>query len=269
MALTLLSSCSSDSSEEGSDKNVMNNSYVGYWEIPHIDVGLNNYPSYYMLLYKEGLMKGGSNLKNDDFIKTYKWKFDKSSNNLITTAIQNRHNLQWNITMKENNSWTGLALWDMTSSNKTCVASKKVDSALLYLILSRKKWIGGYEDGQLTLSNVSMSSNNAEADVRISSNSTISVYNHIHGVGGSTYKLNGSEFSYNPSRDILIKEFEESHRDQNNQEIGKIHYRFAIVHPFSYYDVKLNVAFSSEYYNEPYKSYYPTGTYDITLYPVD
>lgn len=157
LCVLLQTACSKDEESMSSNNT---SPFVGFWVIPNINA--SGGISYYMLLYSEGKMKGGStnvasSNKPLEWGSLYNWNYNDETEILATTASYGSVkavNLQWKVTLKTTESWTGLALYE--SKNSTCVANRDEGYMALSAILSTRKWVKENENsgtGTLTFSN--------------------------------------------------------------------------------------------------------------------
>lgn len=168
-----LSSCGDDSDENdnGTTSDKISKSaekFVGFWKMDGVYFNkTQKYPSTVcFLLSKDGRIYYASDEKEIGYHDYYryvvnegKWQYDEHTHILSTTARwslnKNIINPQWEITFVDNNSWSGLALWD-NNTNTSLTAycpegdydddygdtySERVDENLVSFFLSDTRWV--------------------------------------------------------------------------------------------------------------------------------
>lgn len=131
----MFSACPSDDDDEESNK--ADNVLVGYWNISNFD--------YHMVLFNGGKMASCTTNKNGSIgsISVGNWSYDNQTSILATTAEKNGINLQWHLTMVNDDNWTGIALWDNKTTQK---ATNQIDAKEIAILLNGK-WVN--ENGKL------------------------------------------------------------------------------------------------------------------------
>ena len=135
ISMCIFTACPSDDDDEHetSAYNVKEK-FMGYWVVEGIkNASQKKGVSVDFVLFKEGKMRIGS-------FDTYEtWKYDETTKILATTALINDVNLQWEITIIDDNQWAGIGLWDVTRSST--VAKQGDYNNLSYFLLTNTKWV--------------------------------------------------------------------------------------------------------------------------------
>ena len=149
MSVFLFTACpSDDDDDEGGSSGGSNKALVGYWNISTL--------KYSMVLFDNGIMKGVPYTdKSTGSIIQANWQYDEDTRILATSAINSGNNLQWHITMLNEDNWTGIALWN--DKNTTYAAQNTLDAKEITLLLDGK-WVNDAGE-TITFSPVSESYN--------------------------------------------------------------------------------------------------------------
>ena len=103
MGMCLFTACPSDDDDNNDMKKA--NALVGYWNIPTL--------KYAMVLFNEGIMicenyrqLSSYHFYSDmDVLPTNNWNYNDETGILATSAVYENNNLQWHLTMVNNNNW--------------------------------------------------------------------------------------------------------------------------------------------------------------------
>lgn len=90
-----------------------------------------------MVLFNDGIMLGSykSNKNIPNEFNLSKWTYDDQTKTLATDAAIGNNNLQWQLTMINEDSWTGLPLWNDKS---TTAANNKLEALDVAMLLNGK-----------------------------------------------------------------------------------------------------------------------------------
>ena len=202
--------------------------FIGYWTLKASDVYHDvTFPTYSIFFYQEGICQIVE-INNNEYNEFYSWDYDESLKYLSIAGLSKG---QWQITSKDDNNWSGLALYG--TGDKAYSATKKHDNMFLinrewYTVDGIKAALGA--DGTFYIY-VPHSYNSSPSSV-------VNVDNYNYILANSNYSpLTVIEDNAN---DVIRIQKEYSPRDGKAEE--KRHYMIMdIVHPYSYKDVYLNI----------------------------
>ena len=130
----LFTACPSDDDDENENSYKANDKFVGYWVVDGVkNATQKKGVSVGFVLFKEGKMRVGTNETYDT------WRYDETTRILATTAYVNEVNLQWEITIIDDNQWAGIGLWDVTRSSS--VAKPGDYDNLSKFLLNNTNWV--------------------------------------------------------------------------------------------------------------------------------
>ena len=229
----ILTACPNDDDDDNMSSN-STNSFAGYWEIPNINAAGGI--TYRMMLYSEGIMKGSTDyVSGKNWGSMYNWTYNSDTNILATSASYGNVkpvNLQWQITMKSTDNWTGLALYE--SKNGTCVANRNLGEKALNAILVPRVWVKENDSGgTLTFNGIRShtfreNNNSYEGyDIYLSTTYKDAIYYYSAGLF--------VEGQFDTAKDIFTASCKRVYGD--NSVFSSI----TIEHPYSFYNIKIHL----------------------------
>lgn len=216
-------SCGGDDEDDDNTSYTLSESskFVGFWEtgVTYMNNGMSDVLRF--ILFEEGIMRFIEN----GSVKECNWNYSKNTGILATTANFHGINPQWEITIANTGSWSGLSLWKQDGTTHNATPGNYAGAPIL--ILANTKW--KHESGRVY-----------EFTYRHYKQNQYLLYISCN---GNSYQVSAKNVSY----------------DSNNDELsfwsGAGGARFTLRHPFSRNKCKKMIV------SDSYNADFITGTW--------